>query len=1086
MRLLRSVLIAMLCAATLASLQLQAQTLLYGLTTTNSLVILNDTDATFTSGPAITGLGAGETAVALDFRPFTGALYVLSRDGGNAGKLYTVDTATGTAIAVTLSGPTLALTGSVDIDFNPAAVSGANALRILTGGGQNYRLVFSATGATVNVDGAINVPGGAAGTNIIATAYTRNIAGQPGGGGLGGTTQYAIDSAADVLYRVNPPNDGTMIEAKPLGIDIDGMGGLDIVTGTDRVLGLFSVGGNHGLYEVNLITGAAMLKHAVPNDVVNIAAVLPIAFPPTLVYGVTLTNSLVSFQTDSTNVAYGPAISGLGTGEAIAGIDFRPLNGTLYALTHATDNSGKLYTIDIANGAATAVALTGPAIVLSESADIDFNPAAVSGANALRILTSAGNNYRLVFSEAGATVNVDGVVNIAGGASGANIIATAYTRNVAGLPGGGGVGGTTQYALDSAADVLYRVNPPNNGTMIEPKSLGYDIGGSGGLDIITGSDRALAVLSVESMTGLFEINLTTGTAQLVRGLPSGIADLAVPTPVKLGGVAQVEGGANLTWSGGVGPFAVQRAEVVNDPFCNIATVSTRTVSIKNEGHQGFYTITDLAAIPSVRLTASLSGAAERPDPVTTSAEGFGTFEINGNTLTFDIGYQGLTGAAIAAHIHGPADSENFTGVLINLAPFNGGAFGIAGKFTGSVGLTVEQKAAILNGKAYVNIHTDMHGGGEIRGQITPAALQVALSGAAERPTPVATAASGFGSFTLIGKELAFHITYQGLSGIALAAHIHGPAPSDDTEGVLIDLEPFNSGSFNTSGTLSGRVTLTPAQIAAIVDGNTYVNIHTLANGTGEIRGQIRPVIVGQPFAAELNGASERPNPVTTLGNGFAQASLVGDTLSFRISYRGLTGPATAAHIHGPAAAAGAAGVLIDLAPYHVGTFGMEGLFSGSVTLAPQQKAALLAGDLYVNVHTTLNGGGEIRGQLTSTVLQVTLNGASERPDPVTTDAMGRGFIGFIGSHLSVGVRYGGLTGPAIAAHIHGPATTEEANGVLLNLAPLAVGGLQAAGWFQGGFTLNNANVSSVADALTYVNIHTDTHGGGEIRGQVVR
>src|SRR4051794_25649921 len=49
---------------------------------------------------AITGMGLGESIIAIDIRPLGQKLYALSRDGSNAGRLYTVDTTTGAATLV--------------------------------------------------------------------------------------------------------------------------------------------------------------------------------------------------------------------------------------------------------------------------------------------------------------------------------------------------------------------------------------------------------------------------------------------------------------------------------------------------------------------------------------------------------------------------------------------------------------------------------------------------------------------------------------------------------------------------------------------------------------------------------------------------------------------------------------------------------------------------------------------------------------------------------------------------------------------------------------------------------------------------
>ena len=80
-------------------------------------------------------------------------------------------------------------------------------------------------------------------------------------------------------------------------------------------------------------------------------------------------------------------------------------------------------------------------------------------------------------------------------------------------------------------------------------------------------------------------------------------------------------------------------------------------------------------------------------------------------------------------------------------------------------------------------------------------------------------------------------------------------------------------------------------------------------------------------------------------------------LTWKGSYSGLSGPATAAHFHGPAAAGKNAGVMVPISPNGPS-------FEGSATLTDAQAKALMDGDIYVNVHTATNKGGEIRGQLT--------------------------------------------------------------------------------------------------------------------------
>lgn len=110
--------------------------------------------------------------------------------------------------------------------------------------------------------------------------------------------------------------------------------------------------------------------------------------------------------------------------------------------------------------------------------------------------------------------------------------------------------------------------------------------------------------------------------------------------------------------------------------------------------------------------------------------------------------------------------------------------------------------------------------------------------------------------------------------------------------------------------------------------------------------------------ATLDSATEVP-PKQSEGKGTVAVTVDTATkrLDYMISYAGLTGPATAAHFHGPAAVGANGPVMVPIAPA-----GPSPL-SGSVTLTDAQMTELLAGNSYVNVHTAANPSGEIRGQV---------------------------------------------------------------------------------------------------------------------------
>ena len=243
-------------------------------------------------------------------------------------------------------------------------------------------------------------------------------------------------------------------------------------------------------------------------------------------------------------------------------------------------------------------------------------------------------------------------------------------------------------------------------------------------------------------------------------------------------------------------------------------------------------------VTGVPLTTLMSGLAERPTAFTNDATGSGTFSLEGGRLSFNIGYAGLSGVAVGAHIHGPVNTTDSAGIMIDLEPFNGGSFGMAGTLSGSVPITVEQRNAILNGLTYVNVHTPSNPGGELRGQIAPVLMTATLSGNNERPAAVATPATGSGSFALVRDQLSMAITYQGLLSAATASHIHGPAGFTGSASVLVPLDPFNGGSYGTAGSLGGTVQLPYSTLLNVIDGQTYVNFHTTNYTGGEIRGHI--------------------------------------------------------------------------------------------------------------------------------------------------------------------------------------------------------------------------------------------------------
>lgn len=112
------------------------------------------------------------------------------------------------------------------------------------------------------------------------------------------------------------------------------------------------------------------------------------------------------------------------------------------------------------------------------------------------------------------------------------------------------------------------------------------------------------------------------------------------------------------------------------------------------------------------------------------------------------------------------------------------------------------------------------------------------------------------------------------------------------------------------------------------------------------------------YKADLTGAAQVP-PNPAKGTGTLQATYDPATkkLAYTVTYKDLSGPATAAHFHGPAAAGANAGVVVPAAAP------LTSPIKGEATLTDAQAADLAAGRWYFNIHTAANPPGEIRGQV---------------------------------------------------------------------------------------------------------------------------
>ena len=498
----------------------------------------------------------------------------------------------------------------------------------------------------------------------------------------------------------------------------------------------------------------------------------------------------------------------------------------------------------------------------------------------------------------------------------------------------------------------------------------------------------------------------------------------------------------------------------------------------------------LLALPSfafgqAHFSAHLSGSQENP-PVAGGGSGTASLTLTDKGLQYFITVQGLSGPITGAHIHSGERGTN-GGVIFNLgADFFGGNPGSTQSAHGFwTGPTTAQIADLLNGDLYINIHTAANPGGEIRGQIDLTGgthFTANLNGNQENP-PLGVPGLGTGSFTLTEEGLEYQITVNGLTGGITAAHFHR-ADIGVNGGVVHDIGGAFAGSTTARGVWArgaAAPALTDAEIVDLLLGRLYVNVHTAANPGGEIRGQVL-LASGFGFSTKLDGGSEVP-PTGVAAEGSGSFTLTPAGLVYDITVEGLTGAITGAHFHNaPPGSNG--GVVRDIGGSFAGLNG-RGVWriNDSAPLTKQLISELLAGNIYVNVHTAANPGGEIRGNLkfneTRTTLAAHLTGDQEVP-PTGAAGLGTGTFRLGPAGLEFDITVQNLTGGISAAHLHlAPVGTN--GGVVFNLGPFIAGNHIRGTW--AGVTV--AQIKDILKGNYYVNIHTAANPGGEIRGQVL-
>lgn len=253
------------------------------------------------------------------------------------------------------------------------------------------------------------------------------------------------------------------------------------------------------------------------------------------IFAIDNNNTLITFGALTPGTRVGLVnVNGLAAGETLVGIDFRPLDDQLYAVSSAS----RLYTLDVGTGLATPVGGGTFTSLNGTSFGVGFNPAV----DRLRIHTNNEQNLRINQTANPLVTIVDAPLAYAPGDVNAGqdpqIVGTAYTLSVRPAPTA-----TELFAIDAGRDVLTRLNAPNDGQLTTVGSLGFDTSQDVGFDIAGDTDVGYVTLTPAGAAGgpsrLYTVNLRSGQVTVVGqvGHPSPIRSIAVapgapPAPLR--------------------------------------------------------------------------------------------------------------------------------------------------------------------------------------------------------------------------------------------------------------------------------------------------------------------------------------------------------------------------------------------------------------------------------------------------------------------------------------------------------------------------------------------------------------------------
>lgn len=507
--------------------------------------------------------------------------------------------------------------------------------------------------------------------------------------------------------------------------------------------------------------------------------------------------------------------------------------------------------------------------------------------------------------------------------------------------------------------------------------------------------------------------------------------------------------------------------------------------------------------------ANLFGSNEVPS-VVSRGHGALAIEIKGTRISITGSFDDLEGEfdptqAGGAHLHLANAGGNGTIHFPLVASVD--ADGKGGVFTAFNNTLIVDGALLTpfsTRNLYANIHSTKYPSGELRGQVTgysAIAFRAHLSGSNEVPVlnVIGTGrvlAEIFSDSTLLVSGAFNRLTSPLVVDPSIAVHIHEGLAGDNGP-VLRTLSVIPTGDLlgGTVQAVDNRITLNGDEVDAFLRRAAYINVHTVANTSGELRGQLLPES-NAFFHGFVSGISSAPAFAST-GTGLIVAEWLGEQLTLSGSFANLesqvdTDIAGGIHIHN--APLGSNGPLLQPLNLELNDDQLSGVLqaeNNEYTLDSAMVVELMNRAMYVNIHTDEDPAGEVRAQLlheATSYFIATMSGASESP-PVQTDAFGAVAAEVSADRVTLTGSFSGLKSnyaTNIGSHIHFGLAGQNSN-VIYALQPSLSDDLRSGIYLPDSnrFTYTFVQLQDLLGRKNYVNVHSADFPGGEIRGQLL-